>query len=74
MGALSCPEMIPPTEPIQVPAARCSPVRGSPFVMEALLGDVVIWVKLRQGLGGHEGIQEGGSIGSEGRGLCLILF
>lgn len=28
--------------------------------MEVLLGDVVIWVKWRQGLGDHEGIQEGG--------------
>lgn len=42
--------------------------------MEDLLGDVVIWVKLRQGCVGPSGILEGGSIGSEGKGLYLMLF
>lgn len=42
--------------------------------MKDLLGDVVIWVKLRQGCGGPSGIQEGGHIESEGKGLYLMLF
>jgi hypothetical protein len=43
-------------------SSRCPPVRGSLFVMEVLLGDVAIWVNRRQGLGNHEGIQEGGKV------------
>lgn len=58
-GALACPEMTPPTESIEVPAAD-APQLGVLIVMEVLLGDVVIWVNWRQGLGDREGIQEGG--------------
>lgn len=54
-GALAYPEMTPPTESIEVPAADAPPVRGSQFVMKVLLGDV-IWVNWRQGLGDREGM------------------